>query len=228
MSTDQPTPRSGADPRAWLEAQGAYARDLAKFQATRPVVLSHAMGDVLATIEPIHKLGFSWSMSASDHGTAITVRHVGGWEDTSYVKAGEPWAALALLLGVPCAAGGDPPDWDNLPAAAEAAPEPAAAVQEEPPAELDEFADEADLMGPGSPDGEVLPEDRQLLSDSDRATAIALVKAMKPDERQRFTIAFRSHFNVPREVKRISDHIAQVQHQRFIADFIDELERSAA
>lgn len=229
MSEVHPAPRSGADPRAWLEAQGAYARDLAAFQAGAPSVSDYSMDEVLRAIQPAHKLGFSWSMSNRSEGCTITVRHVGGWEDASYLRDASSWPAhLALLLGVPCVAAEDRPDWDNLPAAADPAPEPAAAAQEEPQVEPDEFDDAPDLMGPGTPDGEVLPEDRRLLSDADKATAIALLKAMRPDERQRFTVAFRSHFNVDPKVKRISDHICQVVHQRFIADFIDELEATAA
>jgi hypothetical protein len=219
--------KAAADPCAWIEAQGAFASDLAVFQAHRPACTSHELADVLAAIEPVHKLGFSWSIIHEPDGSCCQVMHRSGWSLTTHLIDGLcTGEALATAFGVVLA------DKPAAPAAvATAQSKPSAAKAEQPPAaaeEPDEFADEPDLIGPGAPENEVLPEDRQLLSDSDKATCIALIKSMKPDERQRFTVAFRSHFNVDRSVKRISDHINQVQHQLFITEFLDELELIAA
>lgn len=221
-------PVATADPCAWIEAQGALAKALAEFQATRPTCCSFELSDVLQAIEPAHRLGFSWSIIHELDGSCCQIMHSGGWSITSHLIDGlSTGEALATALGVtmtPAACSAASVSTATAQPQQQATPQPKPAE----PIERDEFADEPDLIGPGGPECEVLPEDRQLLSDADKATCIALIKAMKPDERQRFTVAFRSHFNVDRSVKRISDHINQAQHQQFIIEFLDELELVAA
>lgn len=228
MTSPPAAPLATADPCAWIEAQGAFAQSLAEFQASRPSCSSFDLADVLPAIEPVHKLGFSWTIIHEPDGSACQVMHRAGWSITTHLVDGlSTGEALATALGVtmaPVACSAAPVSIAPAQPQQQATPEPKPAE----PVERDEFADEPDLIGPGAPECEVLPEDRQLLSDADKATCIALIKAMKPDERQRFTVAFRSHFNVDRSVKRISDHINQVQHQQFIIEFLDELELVAA
>ena len=48
--------------------------------------------------------------------------------------------------------------------------------------------------------------------------------AMPQEARKRFTIEFRHHFQVPREVRTIKDRITQRRHK----DFIDVFERELA
>ena len=83
-------------------------------------------------------------------------------------------------------------------------------------------------MGEGVPETPVLPEDRAALSEADRETCIAMVRAMTPEQRKQFTVAFRSHFNVDKSSRTIAPHIVQIQHQKFIQSFVDELELSGA
>jgi len=227
MTSPPATAPAVADPCAWIEAQGALAQALAEFQATRPVCRSFDLLDVLPAIEPAHQLGFSWSIIHEPDGSCCQIHHRGGWSLTSHLIDGlSTGEALATALGVvmkpEVESAGSVSVATAQPQQVEPAPQPAK------PVERDEFADEPDLIGPDAPDFEVLSEDHQLLSDADKSTCIALIKAMQPDARQQFTIAFRSHFNVDRTVKRISDHITQVQHQKFIAEFLDELEMTAA
>ncbi len=97
-----------------------------------------------------------------------------------------------------------------------------------PPAVIEPFepASDVDPIGPGAPDTPTLEEDREALSESDRQTSINMIKAMTPDDRKKFTVEFRDHFNVPRESKTISPHFLQVMHQKFLQNFLDELELS--
>lgn len=102
-------------------------------------------------------------------------------------------------------------------------PEPACPMPTPKPAQAAvpfEVADEVDEFAEDSIPAELLVE----LSESDRKTCVAMVKALKPDERKSFTVAFRSHFKVPSSEPSIGKLITQVQHQRFVQSFIDELE----
>jgi len=59
------------------------------------------------------------------------------------------------------------------------------------------------------------------LSDEEIATLHKFLGAMPQEARKRFTIEFRHHFQVPREVRTIKDRITQRRHK----DFIDVFER---
>jgi len=62
------------------------------------------------------------------------------------------------------------------------------------------------------------------LSDEEIATLHKFLGAMPQEARKRFTIKFRHHFQVPREVQTIKDRINQRRHK----DFIDLFERELA
>ena len=51
-----------------------------------------------------------------------------------------------------------------------------------------------------------------------------MLKALPADARRKFTIAFRSHFEVDENVKAVGGCIVQRKHQLFVQDFIDEVE----
>jgi hypothetical protein len=202
------------------------AADLARFQATVPMALSFDINDVVEAMAPAVELGFAWTMTVSHDDLTVRLLHRSGWDLSSTVPtdgANELLTGelLANLLGIRLAVSAvtAQPQPTVEPTSLKAAP-PAAEpeVDPEPP---------ADLIGEGTPDTEVLPENLVALSAGDRDTCIALVKAMSPDERKSFTIEFRSHFNVPREARTISGFITQVQHQQFIQAFLDELELQA-
>jgi len=210
----------------WLKAQGAFASCLSQFQLTNPRAKTMAMEDVLEAIQPAMALGFCYSIQWLDpESCQVRLMHASGWDLVSYLKPNEsPWQALADLLGVPTNGAAQQP-----PAAALAVvPEPAPEPTPEPPApaslpDPDEFGD-ADLMGEGTPDSPVLPEDRQALSEADREFCLAMIRNLTAEQRKQFTIAFRSHFNVDKSQRTISPSIVQMQHQKFIQSFVDELE----
>jgi hypothetical protein len=53
------------------------------------------------------------------------------------------------------------------------------------------------------------------LTDEQKAVCVDMIKALTPDQRKAFTIAFRHAFRVPREEKAIAPLIAEVRHMEF-------------
>lgn len=203
-------------PDAWIAAQGAMAADLATFQATRPQARSHAFDDVIEAMGPAFKLGFAYSLRSSADELTVTLMHKGGWDLAASAPA-ETGAGplLADLLGI---------RMDDAAAIAQLQQDAAEPVCPMPAPALEvvpfDVADDVDEFAEPSVPAELLVE----LSDSDRKTCVSMVKALKPDERKSFTVAFRSHFQVPSSEPSIGKLITQVQHQRFVQSFIDELE----
>jgi hypothetical protein len=210
---------------AWLEAQGAFAEALATFQAKRPTAASGSMEAILEAIAPAHDLGFAYSVLQLADEAHVRLMHRSGWDLSSTAGPdGEWWMELADLLGVAVGLAAPAAAAQPEPAPAKAKPRPVAVVPDPASAaEPDEFAD-ADLMGEGVPETPVLPEDREPLSQADRETCLAMIRAVTPEQRKKFTVAFRSHFNIDKDQKAIAPHIVQVQHQKFIQAFVDELE----
>lgn len=215
-----------ATPDAWIAAQGAMAADLATFQALRPTARSHDLTDVVEAMSDAFRLGFAYSLASTASELTVTLLHRSGWDMSSSVSVeglagGGAGQLLADLLGI--RVGDDAAIAQLKPVAAEPAcpmPEPACPIPAPAPVVPFEVEDEPDEFAQESVPAELLAE----LSESDRKTCIALIKGLKPDERKSFTIAFRSHFQVPREERSITPFICQVQHQRFVQSFIDELE----
>ena len=206
-----------------IAAAGAFAKALAEFQAMNPATTSYDMDDVRIAMAPAFELGFAYSVQEfPDSESKVSLLHAGGWSIDSTFDNYGAGHALAWMLGIQLAPAGDAA---QPPALKDTAPDP----QAPPPAPVtpdpDEFAD-ADLMGEGVPETPVLPEDRAALSEADRETCLAMIRALTPEQRKPFTVAFRSHFNVDKSSRVIAPHIVQVQHQKFIQSFIDELELS--
>jgi hypothetical protein len=206
-----------------IAAAAAFAKALAEFQATSPTAASYAMDDVLIAMAPARKLGFGFAVQQfMESEPEVSLLHAGGWRIASSVGSYGPGLALANLLGIQLASAGDAA---QAPAPNATAPKPQAPAPVPVTPDPDEFAD-ADLMGEGVPETPVLPEDRAALSEADRETCLAMIRALTPEQRKSFTVAFRSHFNVDKSSRVIAPHIVQVQHQKFIQSFIDELELS--
>jgi hypothetical protein len=206
-----------------IAAAGAFAKALAAFQATSPTAASYALEDVLIAMAPAFELGFAYSVQQFiDNEAKVSLLHAGGWRIDSSVRRFGAGFALANLLGIQLAPAGDAA---QPPALKDTASEPQAPPPPPVTPDPDEFAD-ADLMGEGVPETPVLPEDRAALSEADRETCLAMIRALTPEQRKSFTVAFRSHFNVDKSSRVIAPHIVQVQHQKFIQSFIDELELS--
>ncbi len=214
-----PNPETGSG----IAAAAAFAKALAEFQAMNPATTSYAIEDVQIAMAPAFELGFAYVVQQLIDGVELSLLHKGGFIIGSIVGSYGPGLALANLLGIqlelePIADALQPPALKAT-APEPPTPAPAAPATQEP----DEFAD-ADLMGEGVPETPVLPEDRAALSESDRETCLAMIRALTPEQRKSFTVAFRSHFNVDKSSRVIAPHIVQAQHQKFIQSYVDELE----
>lgn len=121
---------------------------------------------------------------------------------------------------IPAAAPADAPDAGGSAVAAPPAyPTPAAA-----PAALPAAAP-ADTIGPGSPDAPGTEESLRPLGEEERNTLLEMIRSLRPVEaRRQFQIAFRHHFNVPKQERTIAGFITQQRHK----DFIDRFERELA
>ncbi|MCP9860949.1 MULTISPECIES: hypothetical protein [unclassified Cyanobium] len=83
----------------------------------------------------------------------------------------------------------------------------------------------ADTIGPGTPDAPGTEESLRPLGEEERETLLEMVRSLRPVEaRRQFQIAFRHHFNVPKEARSIAGFITQQRHK----DFVDRFERELA
>lgn len=109
----------------------------------------------------------------------------------------------------------------TLPAPA-AAPAP---VEAAPSATSPPSAAPADPIGPGSPDAPGTEESLRPLGEEEREMLLEMIRSLRPVEaRRQFQIAFRHHFNVPKEARSIASFITQQRHK----DFVDRFERELA
>lgn len=216
------------------QARAQWAEGLAQFQSQMAAIAETSMQEVVQAAAPAFALGFSFSaqklINEEHEVLRVTLRHRGGAEEFSEAQApqeGSPaWYALtasllAGLLGIPV--GGSPrtiePDqeWSrprpSVPdATASSATPPAADDPDSPDDEWDT----------GAPDGpEASDSGLEPLTADEIATLHKFLGAMPQEARKRFTIEFRHHFQVPREVRTIKDRITQRRHK----DFIDVFER---
>ena len=100
-------------------------------------------------------------------------------------------------------------------------PAPASAPEQPTPAQ----PAPVDTIGPGSPDAPGTEESLRPLGDEERETLLEMIRSLRPVEaRRQFQIAFRHHFNVPKEARSIAGYITQQRHK----DFVDRFERELA
>ena len=228
------------------QARAQWAEGLAQFQSQMAAIADTSMQEVVQAAAPAFALGFSFSaqklINEEHEVLRVTLRHRGGAEEFSEAQAPQEgstaWHALtasllAGLLGIPV--GNSPrtiePDHprpqSSVPGApgastsgvgAEASPAAPAPTADDPEAADDEW-------DTGAPDGpEAGDSGLEPLSDEEIATLHKFLGAMPQEARKRFTIEFRHHFQVPREVRTIKDRITQRRHK----DFIDVFERELA
>lgn len=228
------------EPIAAETPSAVLCQELAAWQATNPTTPSLDFDAVLAAAAALLNGRFAWSVHFTGDGSAdfpvaqnVVLLHVSG-ASLSTVVPNYPeglGAALAGLLGLRFGEPGKSvltvgPDaaasamLDRLIEQSDAAAkqskgkakpatETLAAPEPEPPVEVDELMPAADD-----------PE----LSEADRQTCLAMLKALPADARRSFTIAFRSHFEVDDSVKQVGGCITHERHRLFVQDFIDEIE----
>jgi hypothetical protein len=228
------------EPIAAETPSAVLCQELAAWQATNPTTPSLDFDAVLAAAAALLNGRFAWSVHFTGDGSAdfpvaqnVVLLHVSG-ASLSTVVPNYPeglGAALAGLLGLQLGEPGKSVLTVGPDAAASAmldrlieqsdvaakqskgkakpATETLAAPEPEPPVEVDELMAAADD-----------PE----LSEADRQTCLAMLKALPADARRSFTIAFRSHFEVDDSVKQVGGCITHERHRLFVQDFIDEIE----
>lgn len=233
------------EPLAAETPSAVLCQELAAWQATNPTTPSLDFDAVLAAAATLLNGRFAWSVHFTGDGSAdfpvaqnVVLLHVSG-ASLSTVVPNYPeglGAALAGLVGLRLGGSSKSvltvgPDaaasamLDRLieqsdatakqskgkakPAAAPAT-QALAAPEPEPPVEVDELMDVA--------------ADDPELSEADRQTCLAMLKALPADARRSFTIAFRSHFEVDDSVKQVGGCITHERHRLFVQDFIDEIE----
>jgi hypothetical protein len=185
-----------------FEADQAFSTALAAVQSSFQPGLS--------PIEAARKAnahGFAWLSRPCDDDPALVqvmLRHQGGAETAA---VGDNIAhLLAGLLGIalqPAAQTSEPEGGGGDDAAPVVCPavRPAAPVDPEPEAEPEQQ--------PAS----------QLLDDQQKATAVAMCKAMDAATRKAFTISFRDAFRVDRDARSIIPLITELKHLEFIDRF---------
>jgi hypothetical protein len=227
------------------QARAQWADGLAQFQAQMGAVAELSLPEVVQAAAQAFALGFSFSAQKLIHEEhevlRVTLRHRGGAEEFSEAVAPEEGSAawhaltaslLAGLLGIPVGsmlrAIEGKQSRLSAPGASASASTPAAEADAlaaksggEDVGDDDEWDSEeapaaAEASAAVSPDAGLEP-----LTEAEVATLHKFLAAMPQEARKRFTIEFRHHFQVPREVRTIKDRITQRRHK----DFIDLFER---
>ncbi len=222
------------------QARAQWAEGLAQFQSQMAAIADTSMQEVVQAAAPAFALGFSFSaqklINEEHEVLRVTLRHRGGAEEFSEAQAPQEGSAawhaltaslLAGLLGIPV--GNSPrtiePDQVRPQPSVSASGTEAAATSAAPASAADDPEAADDEWDTGATDGpEAGDSGLEPLSDEEITTLHKFLGAMPPEARKRFTIEFRHHFQVPREVRTIKDRITQRRHK----DFIDVFERELA
>ena len=233
------TPPQGAatQPLSTEEQQWRAERELAEalstFQSQVQPAAALTLEAVVAAARPAFQLGFCFSVRSSEQGTVVLLMHrCGGQQSAESDGDDEDFTLsarlLAGLLGIPVAslpqpskaegneqlAGGGRVD----PASASPAPAAPAAINAPVTAAVP------------APDGEPVAPDHEPLSAEEIGSLTGMLKAMARSDKeawQRFSVAFREHFAVPRTARTITDRINQRRHAVFIDRFERELNAAA-
>lgn len=214
------------------QARAQWAEGLAQFQLQMAAIAEASLPLVVQAAAPAFALGFSFSAQKLLHDEQdvlrVTLRHRSGAEEFSEAQAPQEGSAawhaltaslLAGLLGIPV--GSTPRTIEPK------QPQPLVSgvgTESAVPA-ADDLGAADDEWDTGAPD---VPEAGEAglepLMEEEIATLHKFLAAMPQEARKRFTIEFRHHFQVPREVRTIKDRITQRRHK----DFIDVFERELA
>lgn len=246
------TPSTGPPPlgehvspheRQW-QAECVLAEALSAFQADLKPATDFSLAAVVTAAKPAFAMGFSFSVQSTGEGTVVVLMHKDGAQlsaETSSYDADFALSArlLAGLLGIPVTQQAQPskagatqaePSSAEPSAAAEAG-EPLPRPSDPAPQQVASPAVEPDPVSTPSPAALLQPEHDPLglepLEPQEIATLTAMLKAMARSDKEiwkRFTIAFRSQFQVPSTARTITDRVTQRRH----ADFIDRFERELA
>ena len=219
-------------------ARAQWAEGMAQFQSQMAAIAETSMQEVVHAAAPAFALGFSFSaqklINEEHEVLRVTLRHRGGAEEFSEAQApregSAAWHALtasllAGLLGIPVGSTPRTIEPEQLwPHSRSSVADTAGAGSAAVVNAADDPGAAGDEWDTGAPDGpEAGDSGLEPLTEEEIATLHKFLAAMPQEVRKRFTIEFRHHFQVPREVRTIKDRITQRRHKSFIDLFEHEL-----
>jgi hypothetical protein len=215
--------------RQW-QAECVLAEALSAFQANLQPATELSLAAVVTAAKPAFAMGFSFSVQSSGEGTVVVLMHKEGAQlsaETSSYDADFALSArlLAGLLGIPVLPQAQPSKAGETTAAPSSAAASAAAAAVEPQPSPSDHGHQQVASPAEEPEHD--PLGLEPLEPQEIATLTAMLKAMARSDKEvwkRFTIAFRSQFQVPSTARTITDRVTQRRH----ADFIDRFERELA
>jgi hypothetical protein len=226
-STGPPLPSEHPSPheRQW-QAECVLAEALSAFQADLQPATELSLAAVVTAAKPAFSMGFSFSVQSTGESTVVVLMHKDGAQlsaETSAYDADFALSArlLAGLLGIPVLPQAQP----SKAGESTAAPSSAAVDAGEPQPSPSDPAPQQVASPAEEPEHD--PLGLEPLEPQEIATLTAMLKAMARSDKEiwkRFTIAFRSQFQVPSTARTITDRVTQRRH----ADFIDRFERELA
>jgi hypothetical protein len=230
-STGPPLPSEHTSPheRQW-QAECVLAEALSAFQADLQPATELSLAAVVTAAKPAFSMGFSFSVQSTGESTVVVLMHKEGAQlsaETSAYDADFALSArlLAGLLGIPVLQQAQPSKAGESTAGASSAASSAAAEAGEPQPSPSDPAPQQVASPAEEPEHD--PLGLEPLEPQEIATLTAMLKAMARSDKEvwkRFTIAFRSQFQVPSTARTITDRVTQRRH----ADFIDRFERELA
>jgi len=198
-----------------FEADASYSAALAEFQATVP-----------ENIHPIQAarqaaaLGFCWFSRPIDTGfVEVRLRHSGGAD--SVAEGSSVPELLAGLLGLvwPQVAQAAEPEEKCVSrikcAGEQSEPVPVTVTPELVQVAAESLAAATSGVVVAEPVADPEPDPATPLTAEQKAVAINMIKSLTADQRQAFTISFRSAFAVDRAVKAIAPVITELRHLCF-------------
>ena len=211
--------------RQW-QAECVLAEALSAFQADLQPATDFTLAAVVTAAKPAFAMGFSFSVQSTGESTVVVLMHKDGAQlsaETSSYDADFALSArlLAGLLGIPVLPQAQPSKAGET----TAEPSSAAAAAGEPQPSPSDAAPQQVASPAEEPEHD--PLGLEPLEPQEIATLTAMLKAMARSDKEiwkRFTIAFRSQFQVPSTARTITDRVTQRRH----ADFIDRFERELA
>lgn len=215
--------------RQW-QAECVLAEALSAFQADLKPATELSLAAVVTAAKPAFAMGFSFSVQSSGEGTVVVLMHKDGAQlsaETSSYDADFALSArlLAGLLGIPVQPQAQPSKAGEATTTPTSAASSAAAEAGEPQPSPSDPAPQQVASPAEEPEHD--PLGLEPLEPQEIATLTAMLKAMARSDKEiwkRFTIAFRSQFQVPSTARTITDRVTQRRH----ADFIDRFERELA
>ena len=215
--------------RQW-QAECVLAEALSAFQANLKPATELSLAAVVTAAKPAFSMGFSFSVQSTGESTVVVLMHKDGAQLSAETSAYDTDFALSArllagLLGIPVLPQAQPSKAGETTAVLSSAASSAAAEAGEPQPSPSDPAPQQVASPSEEPEHD--PLGLEPLEPQEIATLTAMLKAMARSDKEiwkRFTIAFRSQFQVPSTARTITDRVTQRRH----ADFIDRFERELA